>query len=146
MLYKGGKELGGLEKLYYLMVCIGNDFKHIHTHASGHKWDSIHTICNEYYEKATEHADTLVELALECGETVQNASLAMGLIDYRAANMNRYGWDEMLYSITPIIEMFINEAESLYDIYAPDIVNLLQEYVRYWKKENEYKNRGRLGD
>ena len=43
-------------KLYYQSVAFSNDMKHIHTHAIGNKFDRLHNISNEYYEKASDHA------------------------------------------------------------------------------------------
>ena len=41
-----------LANLYYVAVVVANDMKHVHTHAKGHRFDRIHSICNEYYERA----------------------------------------------------------------------------------------------
>lgn len=106
--------MGALVRLYYVAVCLANDMKHVHTHIKGRKFDMIHNICNEYYEKASKDADDLVELAIEYDESVMNASYAAELENALATNLDS------------------------------DVENLIQEYLRYWKKENNYKNKARM--
>lgn len=54
--------MGNYSTAYYSAVALANDMKHIHIHAKGTLLDNIHNICNEYYEKANDEADTLADL------------------------------------------------------------------------------------
>lgn len=139
--------MGLLSKLYYTSVVIANDLKHIHTHAYGKKFDRIHNICNEYYEKMSEESDELVELALEYNEPVQNASDAASILKYKPANQSVYYWEEAMQKVYDILNIYINELETALTktpAFDSDVENLLQEYLRYWKKENNYKNKARM--
>ena len=95
------------ELLYYRSVVFTNDMKHIHTHAVGNKFDRIHAIANEYYEKASEESDTFVELALELDEKVQNPSNAADILNYSVANEDEYFWENAMEQITARMEAYI---------------------------------------
>nr|DAD84167.1 MAG TPA: DNA protection during starvation protein-like protein, dodecamer, Iron-binding protein [Siphoviridae sp. ctsIQ24] len=137
--------MGVLVRLYYVAVCLANDMKHIHTHIKGRKFDMIHNICNEYYEKASKDADDLVELAIEYDESVMNASYAAELIKYNPANLKAYNYEEAINTVYNSISYYVEELENaLATNFDSDVENLLQEYLRYWKKENNYKNKARM--
>lgn len=137
--------MGALVRLYYVAVCLANDMKHIHTHIKGRKFDMIHNICNEYYEKASKDADDLVELAIEYDESVMNASYAAELIKYNPANLKVYNYEEAINTVYNSISYYVEELENaLATNLDSDVENLIQEYLRYWKKENNYKNKARM--
>lgn len=137
--------MGALVRLYYVAVCLANDMKHIHTHIKGRKFDMIHNICNEYYEKASKDADDLVELAIEYDESVMNASYAAELIKYNSANLKAYNYEEAINTVYNSISYYVEELENaLATNLDSDVENLIQEYLRYWKKENNYKNKARM--
>lgn len=137
--------MGALVRLYYVAVCLANDMKHIHTHIKGRKFDMIHNICNEYYEKASKDADDLVELAIEYDESVMNASYAAELIKYNPANLKAYNYEEAINTVYNSISYYVEELENaLATNLDSDVENLIQEYLRYWKKENNYKNKVRM--
>lgn len=135
-----------LSELYYNAVCLANDMKHIHTHIKGRKFDMIHNICNEYCEKASKDADDLVELAIEYNESVMNANLAAEVIKYKSTNLKSYEYEEAINTVYNVIKNYIEKLEyALTTNLDSDVENLLQEYLRYWKKENNYKNKARMG-
>ena len=137
--------MGALVRLYYVAVCLANDMKHIHTHIKGRKFDMIHNICNEYYEKASKDADDLVELAIEYDGSVMNASYAAELIKYNPANLKAYNYEEAINTVYNSISYYVEELENaLATNLDSDVENLIQEYLRYWKKENNYKNKARM--
>lgn len=137
--------MGALVRLYYVAVCLANDMKHIHTHIKGRKFDMIHNICNEYYEKASKDADDLVELAIEYDESAMNASYAAELIKYNPANLKAYNYEEAINTVYNSISYYVEELENaLATNLDSDVENLIQEYLRYWKKENNYKNKARM--
>ena len=128
-------------KLYYQSVVFSNDMKHIHTHAIGNKFDRLHSISNEYYEKASEDSDLFVELALEFGEKVRNPSDAAAIIGYDFADADSYDWDDGIQQIMARMEAYIAAMEELRKSNIPaDVQSLLDDIIRYWKKENRYKN------
>lgn len=134
-----------LSMLCYAATVLANDMKHIHFHAIGDKFDRIHGICEEYYERASEEADTLGELAMEYEQPVQNLSFAADELGYEPTNQKAYAWYGAMQVVKERLDWYIGKIEQV--LATPldsDVENLLQEYLRYWKKECHYKVRERL--
>ena len=120
--------------------------KHIHFHAVGNKFDRLHSIANEYYEKSNEDSDLFGEWAMEYGEEIQNPSDAAKLLDVIVENDNQYNWENGIKAISDWIQQYIEEMSTVRKSkYASDdIKSELDTIIRYWKKENDYKNEARL--
>lgn len=120
--------------------------KHIHFHAVGNKFDRLHSIANEYYERSNEDSDLFGEWAIEYGEEIQNPSDAAKLLDAIVENDNQYNWENGIKAISDWIQQYIEEMttvrKSKYT--SDDIKSELDTIIRYWKKENNYKNEARL--
>lgn len=139
--------MGNYSAAYYSAVALANDMKHIHTHAKGTLFDNIHSICNEYYEKANEEADTLAELAMEKGDTIFNSSYLLSELNYKPTNYSNYDFELAMRTVKGCIEKYI---KALADLRSktndPSVESLLDDIVRYWKKEKDYKVKARLAD
>lgn len=139
--------MGNHSAAYYSAVALANDMKHIHTHAKGTLFDNIHSICNEYYEKANEEADTLAELAMEKGDTVFNSSYLLSELNYKPTNYSNYDFELAMRTVKGCIEKYI---KALADLRSktndPSVESLLDDMARYWKKEKDYKIKARLAD
>lgn len=96
--------MGNYSTAYYSAVALANDMKHIHTHAKGTLFDNIHAICNEYYEKANEEADTLAELAMEKGDIILNPSYLLNGLDYKPTNYSKYDFELAMRTAKGCIE------------------------------------------
>lgn len=96
--------MGNYSTAYYSAVALVNDMKHIHTHAKGTLFDNIHNICNEYYEKANEDADTLAELAIEKGDVIFNSSYLFSELNYKPTNYSNYDFDLAMHVVEDCIE------------------------------------------
>ena len=120
--------------------------KHIHFHAVGNKFDRLHSLANEYYEKSNEDSDLFGEWAMEHGEEIQNPSDAAKLLDAIVENDNQYNWENGIKAISDWIQQYIEEMTTVRKSkYASDdIKSELDTIIRYWKKENDYKNEVRL--
>lgn len=138
--------MGIFERLYYFSVVFTNTMKHIHFHAVGNKFDRLHSIANEYYEKSNEDSDLFGEWAMEHGEEIQNPSDAAKLLDAIVENDNQYNWENGIKAISDWIQQYIEEMTTVRKSkYASDdIKSELDTIIRYWKKENDYKNEARL--
>lgn len=133
------------EHLYYVSVVFVNTMKHIHFHAIGNKFDRLHSIANEYYEKANDDSDLFGEWALEYGEQIQNPSKAASLLRVNTENKDTYNWEEGISTIANWISYYIAELERLRnDNTSDDVKSELDAIIRYWKKENGYKNKMRM--
>lgn len=125
---------------FYVATAVCSNLKHIHTHAAGRKFREIHLLCQEYYEKACDIADTLCEISLEKGEKVYNGGMSFNLLKINPMNMSTYFYEEAVQSIETCMTMMIETLESHRSTEQDQsVVSLLDEYIRYWKKERDYK-------
>lgn len=137
---------------YYSLACysavnLANDMKHIHLHAKGPLFDTIHNICNEYYEKANDEADTLAELAIEKDETILNISFASIETNYKPTNYGSYNFRNAMDYASKSINSYIANLEKLRKkTDDTSVQSLLDDIIRYWKKEVDYKMKHRLID
>lgn len=139
--------MGNYSTAYYSAVALANDMKHIHTHAKGILFDNIHNICNEYYEKANEEADTLAELAMEKGDTIFNSSYLLSELNYKPTNYSRYSFDLAMRVAEDCIEKYVKALTDLRNkTLDTSVQSLLDDMMRYWKKEKYYKIKARLAD
>ena len=127
--------------LAYKLICAANDLKHIHTHASGPFFFTIHEVVGEYYDECSNQADYVTELALEFGEIMENPNLAADLVNWQETNMAEYDLKTAIYSVKDIMSdiydamVEVDNEESI----TPDAKNKIEEFMRYWAKENNYK-------
>lgn len=139
--------MGNYSTAYYSAVALANDMKHIHTHAKGNLFDNIHSICNEYYEKANEDADTLAELAIEKGDIILNSSYLLDELNYKPTNYSKYDFELAMNTTKGCIEKYLKVLTDLRNkTNDPSVQSLLDDTVRYWKKEKDYKIKARLAD
>ena len=139
--------MGNYSAAYYSAVALANDMKHIHTHAKGTLFDNIHNICNEYYEKANEEADTLAELAMEKGDTILNPSYLLDGLSYKPTNYSKYDFELAMSTTKGCIEKYLKVLTDLRNkTNDPSVQSLLDDMMRYWKKEKDYKIKARLAD
>ena len=139
--------MGNYSTAYYSAVALANDMKHIHTHSKGTLFDNIHNICNEYYEKANEEADTLAELAMEKGDTILNPSYLLDGLNYKPTNYSKYDFELAMSTAKCCIEKYLKVLADLRNkTNDPSVQSLLDDMMRYWKKEKDYKIKARLAD
>ena len=139
--------MGNYSTAYYSAVALANDMKHIHTHAKGILFDNIHNICNEYYEKANEEADILAELAMEKGDTIFNSSYLLSELNYKPTNYSNYDFDLAMRVAEDCIEKYVKALTDLRNkTLDTSVQSLLDDMMRYWKKEKYYKIKARLAD
>lgn len=133
------------ERLYYHSALFANDMKHIHLHACGKRFDMIHNLTSEYYDKAFSDSDDIAEIALELGEKIRNPSIAREYLKYNIADKDEYYWEDAIEEISKRISSYIISLELVRNSeeVPSDIISLLDEKLRYWKKENNYKNNRR---
>lgn len=139
--------MGNYSMAYYSAVALANDMKHIHTHAKGTLFDNIHSICNEYYEKANDEADTLAELAIEKGDTILNSSYLLDGLNYKPTNYSKYDFELAMSAARGCIEKYVKVLADLRNkTNDSSVQSLLDDMMRYWKKEKDYKIKARLAD
>ena len=134
-------------KLAYTAYCLANDMKHIHTHAIGKKFDRIHNLGMDYYDKFSEDADDFTELALEYGEMVMNPSYAAREAGWTPVNMKVYEYEAAMQAMYDGMKQYIDLLETARSIgNDTDVESLIDDKLRYWKKECNYKMNARMAD
>lgn len=128
-------------KISYILIAAANDFKHIHTHAVGLNFFTLHDIASDYYDECSNQADYMTEVALEFGETMENPSYAAEMANWKAVNMSEYTLIDGVATMKMIMDKLYSYMEDLCEEkgIAPDVKNKVEEYMRYWSKENHYK-------
>ena len=125
----------------YASVAASNDFKHIHLHSVGRNFDRLHNICEEYYEKASEQTDTLAEYCLENGVgSICNFSCAAEIINWKVQTTQQYDFKSGIAAMKSIIALYLKALlEMRESINDESMQSVLDDFIRYWRKELMYK-------
>lgn len=124
-----------------IATLFANDLKHIHLHAKGYDFDKIHNLAEEYYDKMTDEADYLCELAMEVGESMVNPTNANKVVtDWVVEQEDEYDYSSCLHVINSKLSLYINSLIQLRESTEfEDVKSKLDDITRDWKKELEYK-------
>jgi DNA-binding ferritin-like protein len=126
-----------------------NDLHYLHHYVTGKNFDELHSILEEYYEKALEDFDYFSEKAITFGEKMINMN------DLTKVDVTAY-WDTISsidndFDEVQIFRHIKNRGEDYLE--ALDMIREASpEYVQsdidtmrsYWSTEIEYKNEQRL--
>lgn len=127
-------------------VVFANNIKHIHFHIQGKKFDTVHNITGEYYDKASEDADYLAELGMEKGQNIPNFCQAAQLVPAIVATSAVYSYETAIADIAVYLGTYVSALQSLRNVIPDeDIQSKLDDMIRYWNKELNYKNKQRFG-
>lgn len=124
-------------------VIFANNMKMFHWFAKGALFDTTHSIAEEYYNKANEQTDFLAELLIELGCNPINPQ------HVQPVNVSVIEEKDLMQDYTACLMMNINEIvislmnARATDNLAYDIVSEFDSIIRYWNKENNYKNKRR---
>ena len=127
-------------------VLFVNDMKHVHLHAAGKDFDKIHNLCEEYYDKAGEESDYLAELAMEMKEQVPNFRYAGDYVSWKSETAEAYDYAQCLTAVGLGIGSYVNFLSDLRNSSAAteDMKSKLDDMIRDWKKELDYKIKQRM--
>ena len=142
-------KLGPYSRTLCSAVLAKNDLHHIHLHIVGESFDKIHKITNELYDSLENDIDKLAELAMELNENCPNFSVATQLLPaWQIASKDYYSYTEAVSTIEVVIGNYIASLKELRTLSEsrPDIQSLLDELIRYWSKELNFKNKQRLNN
>lgn len=137
-------EFGNYAKTACAASVAANDIHHIHFNVSGHGFDRIHNVTNEYYNKLNDEVDDLTELAIEKGHNVPNLTLAGKVVEWPIQSELSYDYDTAVRAICKILSMYVNYLVALRDSAESDVASKIDEYIRFWNKELHYKMEHRL--
>lgn len=128
-----------LSRLVYIGQALANNIKHIHLHATGSDFDFIHDTAQEYYEELSDEIDDFSEIAISKGEKVDN-------LNNLRSNLEDDFWAEPLTDEMYDMEAFVAYMQEAGTKWIKELEDspleglYKDEYLRFWKKEIEYKN------
>lgn len=123
-------------------VLCSNNIKHVHYHSAGAKFKDIHELGDEYYAKMSEDTDFLFELGEEAGVHMPNPTYARSFVDndyQEDYTEDSYEYPSGIIAYQDIIRSHITALVSLKDYVTEDISSSLDEMIRYWNKEVDYR-------
>lgn len=140
------KTVGILTKATCACMLFSNDMKHIHLHAHGNDFDTIHEIADTYFSQASKDLDDLAELALELSQEVPNMSRAVEYLTWDVSTETKYNYIGAVTAIAKSLEAFITVLLQVQQSTAidSDVQSNIDEHLRFWKKELNYKLKHRL--
>lgn len=129
-------------------VLAANDMHHIHFYAEGKHFDRIHDMSNEYYEKLSEEADYLCELALEKEEIIPNLTNTLTEYgDWFVQDLNSYDYSIGISSMIQVLTQYVSALDALRQVTDDTSVqSKLDDMIRDWSKEINYKLAKRSDD
>ena len=130
-----------LTKAIALALLVGNDCWYIHLYAKGDKFDQLHKMTEEYYHWMSSQSDTLMEMGMEFGVMPNNPSLVLqSMPDYAPEVDVEYSWETALVVLKDKISLYISALQELreYTTFS-DVQSTLDEWIRAWSKEVNYK-------
>jgi DNA-binding ferritin-like protein len=120
--------------------------KHIHFHIKGEKFDTIHNLTESYYNQASWDADYLAELCMEKGQNTPNFSQAAQFIPSAIiATMPEYNYATAITDMSVYLGAYVSALQNFRNtIPDSDIQSKLDDMIRFWNKELNYKNKQRF--
>lgn len=131
----------GIAKIGYLYTVISNNMKHIHLHAAGDKFKSIHSDAENYYYHFSDLADKFFELAKESPTVkVDNPTRAKEHVeDIDVETEEQYEFETAVnrfkFNFTKAIEK-LKEVRETVD--RTDIQSTIDEELAYLNKKANY--------
>lgn len=140
-------ELNPFTRAAALAVLLSNDFWYMHLYAKDADFDKSHHLTNSYYDKLSYEGDELMELCVEIGVDVINPSEANKWIPaYTPETDKIYSYGTIVAKAQEKIGLYIT---ALHDMRSAtsrsDIQSRLDECLRYWEKELNYRLAARAG-
>jgi hypothetical protein len=166
---QAGLKIDTLAGLANLVNAVQNDFHYMHFKAAdrqgenaggvplpagvGH-WDTLHEILGDYYDELAEDYDTIAELALQVGESVNNPNESVAALPgYNTVEQffnDGFKYDEALIFIEGKLGVLCDAAAAVNQRYGDGadglaIQNFIGDFLQRWTKERNYKTARRLG-
>lgn len=123
-----------------IAVLVNNDFHYIHLLSAGADFDKSHNLAQSYYEMIEPEIDYLMELALENGAPMYNYSIARDIIhDYVPEDKPSYDYQSVINCLKTKIAIYLDALKKLRDYTDNSIQSYLDDLIRGWEKELNYK-------
>lgn len=135
------EELNIFTKINLIAVLVKNDVQYLHWLAKGKDFDKSHLLTKEYYEQLAEECDYLTELTIEQGYPIINPSKALEFIEeYPTEEAQEYNYQEVVSVLKDKLTFYMDSLNDLREeCGVSSIESKLDDMVRYWEKEVNYK-------
>jgi len=140
-------ELHPFTRAAALAVLIGNDFWYMHLYAKDKDFDKSHRLTGDYYDRLGWESDDLMELSIEVGAEVFNPSeVGKWLPEYTPESDKAYSYGTIVTKAQEKLRLYLTALKDMRDSTSrTDIQSRLDECLRYWEKELNYKLAARAG-
>lgn len=140
-------ELHPFTRAAALAVLIGNDFWYMHLYAKDEDFDKSHQLTGHYYDRLGWEGDELMELSIEVGAEVFNPSeVGKWLPEYTPESDKAYSYTTIVAKAQEKLNTYLDALKDMRNSTSrTDIQSRLDECLRYWEKEINYKLAARAG-
>ena len=134
-------------KAALVSVLVHNDFWYMHLYAKGEDFDKSHNLTNRYYDDLGYESDTLMELAIEVGADVINPTEALKWMpEYTPESDKEYLYPTIVQKSQEKLRLYVSALKDMRNSTdKTDIQSKVDEMLRYWEKELNYKLAARAG-
>lgn len=136
-------ETEDFSKIVYIGQLFLNDLKHMHLHAVGPNFDTIHSITQDLYDVLENQLDDIAEFSMTRGNRIQNLSDVKSFVDceteYTPLTIEMFDWKNFCECLLNQGKIFL---DALEESDLPGYVK--DEYLDFWNKELYFKNALRL--
>ena len=130
-----------------LATLFANDMKHIHLHAIGEHFDTIHGLSQDYYEALLEQADYFYEKAIAQCEGAGNPTGALSRVGeelWMPESSDAYTLEEFNAFLLEKGALYLDFLEGFDKESYPDAIgNVVDEFADFWDSEISYKAEAR---
>lgn len=136
-----------LNAIYTCNTFIAN-MRMLHWYSKGEDFDVMHNLAEEYYNKASQDFDLLAELVLESNNEVINPNrMTSDLVLLDVPEGLGFNPESFWENLTSNISNYVSALEAISAI-TDDVdksaESEINSIIRFWMKENNYKNVRRL--
>lgn len=133
-------------KTALIAVLVKNDMHYMHLLSNGEDFDKSHELTQSYYERLGWEVDDLMELALEASAPICNPTLANQVVpDYLPEDKASYDYPTIVISAIEKLAIYVSALRGLRnETDNGSIQSKLDDMIRYWEKEINYKLQRRV--
>jgi len=115
-----------------------NNILMIHWNAKGDDFSTIHNLTDSWYWSARNDLDTIGELSVELCGSAPNPAMSLDDVALLQSN-TEYTIDDVYVVVAAQMDSLITTLETYYVNFDHDVQSTLDNIIRYWKKERDYK-------
>ena len=130
-----------LQRMFTTTNLVRNNLHMMHWYATGPKFNEIHSLCEEYYNKLNEYFDAIAEMNMQHCVSVGHPLIEYYRDEAYMLEVKEYRFDdfiESLYSQFGLLLDTYNSASTLMKDFPGDC-SVIDDMIGYISKERDYK-------